>query len=372
MAFCGGAVNHDEFFVGIQSVVGKEVPIIGGSALGIITNTFLSYEGHPAGVAILQSGSLKCAIATAGDLDKDEELAGKRIAEQLSSEKLDESLLLLFYDSIKIPPPAEGGPPVMNSSTPLLAGIKEVLEKNIPIIGSGVIGDFSFSPTQQFCSSYVANQSAVGALLSGDFTAYTKVAHGCTPMDGIYRTVTKTEGEFLYDLDNKPVVEVIDEIYGNQEWQQQMPVKRLTIGVNMGGRYEEFQEQNYVNRLISGALPDGKGIVMFESDLEVGTEIQFLLRDANKMFESAKKIASEALAQIAADGKEPVFGFYVNCAGRSASFSETLKEEASEVVDIFNEHNIPLFGFYTGVELAPFHGVNRGLDWTGVLTIFAT
>ncbi len=28
----------------------------------------------------------------------------------------------------------------------------------------------------------------------------------------------------------------------------------------------------------------------------------------------------------------------------------------------------PLIGFYSGVEIAPFNGYSRPLDWTGVLT----
>jgi hypothetical protein len=46
-------------------------------------------------------------------------------------------------------------------------------------------------------------------------------------------------------------------------------------------------------------------------------------------------------------------------------------EEAAEVQKVLGERNIPLIGFYSGVELAPLLGRTRGLDWTGVLTILA-
>ena len=64
-------------------------------------------------------------------------------------------------------------------------------------------------------------------------------------------------------------------------------------------------------------------------------------------------------------------GLYIDCAGRSAKTSETLTEEASEVQNIFNRYNAPLFGFYSGVEVAPLLGKSRGLDWTGVLLVLA-
>jgi hypothetical protein len=32
-----------------------------------------------------------------------------------------------------------------------------------------------------------------------------------------------------------------------------------------------------------------------------------------------------------------------------------------------NKHRIPLFGIYSGVEIAPYNNRSIGLDWTGVL-----
>ncbi len=77
------------------------------------------------------------------------------------------------------------------------------------------------------------------------------------------------------------------------------------------------------------------------------------------------------MAEICDQGKVPFFALYFDCAGRNARFSDTLEEEASEIVAALNRHQIPLLGFYSGVEVAPLLGRSRGLDWTGVLTVFA-
>jgi small ligand-binding sensory domain FIST len=177
------------------------------------------------------------------------------------------------------------------------------------------------------------------------------------------------EGSVIYEVDGRPIVGIIDEMYGNQDWQKQLPVQRLSIGVNHGDKYGEYQEGGYVNRLITGILPEGKGIVMFEPDLDEGTEILFMLRDSKQMMRSARQNSSKLMAQIKADGRKPVFGLYVDCAGRTAAISETLTEEASEIVDLFNQSAIPLLGFYSGVEVAPMLDKSRGLDWTGVLLV---
>jgi hypothetical protein len=369
IAFCSGQVNHEEYFGGLQMVVGNQVPIIGGSAIGIITNESLSYEGHPAGAAIIESETIQIRVVSVGGLDKNEKLAGQKLAKKLS-DSIDGRLLLIFYDSIK-KAPTETTPPAINASPPLIKGIEKTLKSNVPIIGGGVIGDYEFNHTKQFCGSYVDDQSVVGALLGGDFKPYYGIMHGCSPKDGIYHTITRIEGPVIYEVDGRPIVDLIDDQYGNKDWRKQVPVRRLTIGINHGEKYGDFKEKNFVNRLITGVLSNGEGIVIFEPDLKEGTEILFMLRNNKMMIESARKNSAGLLEKIITNGEKPVFGLYIDCAGRAAKVSETLTEEASEVQDVFNKYDTPFLGFYSGVEVAPLLGKSRGLDWTGVLLVLA-
>ncbi|MCP4575601.1 MAG: hypothetical protein GY846_04895 [Deltaproteobacteria bacterium] len=368
IAFSSGQLDQDDFFRGVQSVVGTETPIIGGSAIGVITNEHLSYRGCPAAVAIIQSDRILYQVASANRLDKDEKLAGETLAKNLTNHSEGKALIIL-YDSVKISA-KEDSPPVLNASSPLIEGIEK--EFKIPIWGAGLLGDYDFNrPPRQFCGSHVDSQSVVGILLSGDFTPYFRIMHGCSPLDGVYHRITKKEGAVIYELDGQSIVEMIDEIYGNQDWRHRHPVDLLTIGINDGKRFEDPKEANYVNRLITGALPDGKGVAIFEPDLESGMEIQFMLRDSDKMIASTKKNSSELMEQIKADGKKALLGLYIDCAGRSAGYSNTATEEASEVQKVLNRYETPLIGFYSGVEIAPFLQKSRGLDWTGVLLVLA-
>jgi len=369
IAFCNNNVNAESFFEGIKNVIGDATPVIGGSSVGIITNQVISYESYPAGIVIVEDQDVELQIVSADEIDKDEFKAGQMLANQLSYEENDK--ILLFYDSVK-QPPAGAAPPKMNSSIPLLKGIEKTMNMLIPVIGGGTIGDPDFSPTVQFTGDQVKTQNAVALLLRGNLSTDWTIMHGCTPKDGIYHRITKIEGSVIYELDNQPIVEKINQMYGDEEWQKQLPIKRLTIGINHGERFaSEYSESDYVNRLILGVLPDKSGIVIFEEDLEEGTEMQFMLRDSKTMIESAKRNAEKLINDVIDNDKEPIWGFYIDCAGRSAAFSESLTEEAEEVQKIFNKHNIPLFGFYSGVEIAPFIDKNRGLDWTGVLVIFS-
>ncbi|OPY69247.1 MAG: FIST N domain protein [Syntrophorhabdus sp. PtaU1.Bin050] len=368
-AFCTNNVDPIYFFDDIKKVVGEDVPIVGGSAIGTISNDFLCYSNSTVGVMILQSETIRFRLRSAGGLDKDETETGERLIKDiLQEQEAKDGLFMVMYDSIKMPP-GPNSPPVMNSSSYLLAGIEKGLERPIPIVGAGLVGDYNMGPTFQFCGSSVGTEQAVGLMLNGDFASHYQIMHGCTPLDGIYHQITNIKGPVLYELDGRPIVEVINEMLGDEEWQKERPVDFLTIGVHYGERFGEYREGEYVNRLITGVTPDKKGVMLFEPDLEDGMEIQFMVRDPERMIESARRNTNLLLKSLTEKGSRPLFGIYVDCAGRAGNYLNTGIEEAAEVQSLFNYYNIPLFGFYTGVEIAPLIGKSRGLDWTGVLLV---
>jgi len=369
LAFCKGTLDHHAFLAGLRSVVGDEVPIVGGSAIGIITNDQLSYGRVAAGCAVVEDDALTIRIASASDLNLDECSAGIRLAQSLSTHPEDR-ILLLFYDSVKTPP-LDNQAPILNGSSFLLDGIRQGPPSDLPVVGAGLVGDYGLGPTSQFCGFKVAQQAACGVVLGGPYETHLRIMHGCSPLDGVYHTITHMKGSVLFELDGQSVVEMIDKLFGNQAWRDRHPLDLLTVGVNHGARFEEPCEAHYVNRLITGVSPDGKGICLFEPDLEPGMEIQFMVRDSARMIDSAKRNAWDLLRNIQSAGENPLWGIYVDCAGRAAAYLNSTAEEAAEVQAAFNHYGVPLFGFYSGVEIAPLLGKSRGLDWTGVLLVLA-
>jgi small ligand-binding sensory domain FIST len=174
----------------------------------------------------------------------------------------------------------------------------------------------------------------------------------------------------VYEIDGMPAMDVIDNLLMNQEWQKRLPLLLVTLGVNHGEKYAPYNEKNYVNRLIVGIVPEDKAIVLFEADFENGTEFQFMRRSAELMEESAEKGSRAAMAYIQENNLEPFFALYIDCAGRTAGFSGSKNEEAS-IIQKNIGRDIPLLGFYSGVEIAPLMGKSRGLDWTAVLLVLS-
>ena len=61
-------------------------------------------------------------------------------------------------------------------------------------------------------------------------------------------------------------------------------------------------------------------------------------------------------------GQDNLLGLYIDCAGRASARSGSSVEEAALVVEGLDP-SIPLMGFYSGVEVAPFSGLpSRPLD----------
>jgi hypothetical protein len=368
LAFCSGELEAEAFHAGVRAAVGPRAPILGGSAIGVLVNDQLGQQGAPAGVAVLELGAQLRGLAAVEGVDRDEREAGRRLGRSLAAQgEAGAQALLLFYDSIRTPATASS-PPVMNASRPLIAGLAEGLPGCPPVVGAGVLADLAFGPTWQFCGDAVRRQHAVAALLGPGLALGIQVMHGCTPMDGIPHRLTRVEGGVIREIDGRPAAGRIDEVYGSRDWRSQRPVDRLTLGVHRGEPFG-LGEEGYVNRLITGVLPDGESVGLFEPDLEDGAEVIFMLRDPVLMIESARAGSRAALAQLRATGARPRFALYVDCAGRAAAISRTATEEAAEVQAAMNQGGIPLLGFYSGVEVAPVGGESRGLDWTGVLLL---
>ena len=366
LAFSGGRHEPEAVYEGIRSEV-EDTPIVGGSAIGVITNSNLGYAGHEVGVAALPA-DLTIETAAAGALDQGERDTGLELGSVLACRRnLDEKLSLLFYGSVRRPPPPE---PVLNVSSYLLDGFEEAMGPSLPpVVGAGLIASFAFDIGKEFTGQAVADQHAVATLLSGDCAAYTAILHGCQPISD-YHTITRVEGPVVYEIDDRPALDVIDGLLGNRDWQHQLPLLLVTLGVNHGDKYAPYDESHYVNRLIVGVVAEEKAIVLFEADFENGTEFQFMRRNAQLMEASAEKGCREALACLEGDGLDPFFALYIDCAGRTAAFSGAEREEAAIVQEIIGEQ-VPLLGFYSGVEIAPLLGKSRGLDWTGVLMMLS-
>ena len=358
IVFCSGIHDPQAFLKGINSILTNTL-IVGGSCIGIITNSFIEYEGYESAVTVFASDVLTFKTFIQGDLNVDERECGKLLGQKIV-DALDPSDygMMIFYDSSK-----QNSPPLLNFATWLFDGLTSVIPKHLVCAGAGLLSDMQFNTAYQFFNDQIITQSAVSVIFGGFGKMYTTILHGCKP-GGSYYTITKVNGPIIEEINHLPSLEVIDQMLGSQHG---IPWKDfsffITLGVNRGEKFATFDEKNYANRLVLSVNEDQKSITMFEPDLKEGDEIQLMRRSVD--LEYVRKGIGDLLEQVSS--KKILYAFYIDCAGRAKPYTGGSLEDAVEVIKILG--HIPIMGMYSGVEIAAIRGVLQPLDWTGVLCV---
>lgn len=374
LAFCSGDVDAHGFYAGLRQHLGEWVPIVGGSAMGLAFGEQLHAVGPCAAVVIMTGDDWEWQLATSHDIYRDPQLAGEVLAGQLASAD-DSRCLLMLYDSIRFAATATQ-PPVLIPSGPMISGAHHQRLKHVPLFGAGVLGDGQFNLTWQFTGDAVSRHSACLLQFSGDFAVFSCIMHGCVPLTPQRFTVTDVFGQYLYQLDQQPVVALFDQLTGGHQWRHlqyapsgdRLPVTTLALARPLS---EQAGEQQLVTRLLSGVLPGDEAVVLFEPDLAKGQQVMVMRRDPALMVASARDNTKALLQQLAEQGYQGRLALYFDCGGRMSAISGSSEEEAAVVRDLVQQAGIPFLALYTGVEIAPLQGGSYGLDWSGVLVIMA-
>jgi hypothetical protein len=363
LAFSGGRHDPEKIHAGIQSVFG-DIPIVGGCAVGIITSEEISYTGYECGIALFCDVDAKPMVLTANHLDKGEFEAGKRLGEQLRKNAEDNQSVIVFYDSVRSVPP-----PVLNVGSLLMDGLYEGLgEKPLNIFGAGLVGDLQYSTSFLFDGKKVCKHAAMAIVLPSTWLGNTTIMHGCTPLSN-FLEITRIEGPVIYELEGRPALDVLmEKVSPTGEGLSDINFSMtVALGVKYGDLYASFDESSYVSRLIMDVNPENGSVTLFEADFKMGQKVQIMSRNNQVVLDSVHQQSQKILDVV--DPNEFRWAFYIDCAGRTSEFCGAETEEATILQEVL-DNKLPLFGFYSGVELAPFLGRTRPLDWSGVLTVF--
>jgi hypothetical protein len=344
----------------VLSVVGQ-VPIVGGGAVGTITNDRFGYAGDQIAIACIWLEGVRCELLVEDGLLESEEDTGKRLGRRLAGlGTTRESPVVLFYDAID----RTGGDVRMIMATWLLAGLEQGLGFLPDLTGAGMMGDYICTPTLQWTGEDVSEHRAIALAFSGDVRIDNAIMHGCRPATRYY-TVTKADKQVILEINGQPALQFLDELLDGVIPPESYPFF-LIFGVNRGDKWGEFDENSYASRLCLAIDKEHGGVVMFEPDMVEGTEFQIMYRSFDLGYMKPK---IESLFEGLGD-REPVFALYIDCAGRAAGYGGVDMEDAV-VLQNTVAGRVPILGIYTGVEIASIGGRPRGLDWTGVFCLFS-
>jgi small ligand-binding sensory domain FIST len=295
---------------------------------------------------------------------KDREFeAGYNLAKKMHDAKVSkDASVLVFYDSVKTTSPE--GQPDLNLATPILDGYYSFTNYWPTFAGMGGMGEINFLyPCQAWAGNELGRHFLGGAAISGSIKMDTVIMHGTRPMSG-YHLITKAEKNIVFELDGKPALDVIDDLLGGSVAWEAFPLL-ITLGVNNGDKFSDYDEENYASRLCLAIDRDRKALIMFETDLTEGSEVQLMQRNINFNYIPAQ--VNKLLAKVG--DRKPLLGLYIDCLGRVCGYSGLPEEESLEVIKALGD--LPFFGIFSGVEIANVGPSVKALDWTGVLCIFS-
>lgn len=364
IAFVGGRHDAEVALAELASVLGP-IPIVGGSSVGCIGGGQVGYSGFEVAVTLFPARLGEFVMITTDDLGGREFAAGECLGRRIAALNRVEPTVLLFFDSLIDP----GPPPEFHPCSQLVDGLYAGLDGHaVRLSGAGMLADFNLTQSWLYDGARVARHAAVAVVCPPSVEADTAIFHGCIPVSGYYE-ITRIDGATLYELDGQPAISIIQQFVPPDMLQDRFELMfHVTIGQNHGPRFADFDERNFVNRLVLDVDRQNGALRLFDADFAEGAFVQIMLRDADKVLESVR-LGSARVAE-GLSGRKPLVAFYFDCAGRAGALSGLPTEEAAIVQGNLGAE-VPLCGFYSAVEIAPILGRSRPLDWTGVLTVIA-
>lgn len=335
-----GAVGYDqrEMLAGVTSVTG-DAPLVGCSAEGTITQKGSVETNRTIAVMAIASDDMTFKTFLAQGLKENSEKAASDIASQVKRSGSDSAkLLMIFPDGLNI------------SSTPFLSILESNLPAHMRIVGGGASDNATFQKTYQYFNGKVFEDSVPAVAIGGKIAVEIVVSHGCAPM-GLERTVTKSNGRFLQEIDGKTAWSVFKEyLDGDPQTLQGSDVVHLCVAEKLPEKLSKIYDP-YVIRGPLG-LDEKSGGLFFHAEMPAGTKIKMSRRDPEKI--SQKAASSTQQIKTKHPGKSPLAVFQLDCAGRGRMIfgTRTNEMEVAPLQDAFGK-TVPWIGFHTYGEIAP-------------------
>jgi len=237
---------------------------------------------------------------------------------------------------------------------------------SFPIVGAAASGALA-SPgtTCQWLGTEHRTDGVSGVLLRGEFETLTGVAQGCQPFGQAY-TITKAEGNVVYELAFTPAVDALKEALDQLTPQQKENVgPTIFAGIAMDEYDSERQRGDFLIRNLIGMNPDDGSIAIGE-EVRVGQTLQFNRRTADAAHIDLTQTTS-ALREKLGD-RQAAFGLYFNCLGRGFGLYGRPDHDVTAIREEIGV--LPLVGFFGNAEFAPVGGRNHVHSYTGGLVVF--
>jgi len=224
----------------------------------------------------------------------------------------------------------------------LVKGLNDHFPKNVIVTG-GLAADAG-----RFSKTYVGLNAVPtpGKIVAiGHYGNNLKVHHGSKggwDEFGPIRTVTKSEGNILYELDGKNALDLYKKYLGDKA--KELPGAALLFPLSL----IDTDGSKLVRTIL--AIDEESGSMTFAGDLPQDAQVRFMMANFDRLIDGAAMAAESSFVGI--NSHEPEYVLMISCIGRKIVLDQRIEEEVESVKDVFGE-NAVYSGFYSNGEISP-------------------
>ncbi|HEX2871013.1 MAG TPA: FIST C-terminal domain-containing protein [Polyangiaceae bacterium] len=246
------------------------------------------------------------------------------------------------------------------------------------VLGAGTVGDAPIVCVAQ--DGVVSSGPAGGMVLSGITMPLVRASAACRLLMPL-KTITKTRGSMVLEIEGAPALEVLSSVADNLEDQPLVfvalapPVRDdpVTTDPALERRLEQRHSERpperpeVLIRAVQGVDPVRRGLLVSD-EVRPGMRLAFAVRDAKAAREDLQTAVRELLRE--ANGAAPRFGIYINCAGRGSSLYGQKDVDLKILKARLGE--LPLAGMQSSFEVSEVAGKPALQLYTGIVGIFTS
>ncbi len=250
------------------------------------------------------------------------------------------------------------------NGTELINGMRTSLPEGVNATG-GLAGDgAAFEKTLVISNSAKIESGLITALsFYGDDIQIGYGSLGGWDSFGVERSVTKSEGNILYEIDNLPALELYKSFLGEKA--KDLPASGLLFPLSMR---TEADAEPVVRTIL--AVDEEKQSLTFAGDIPEGSHIKLMKANIDRLINGAENAAQVSMNPLTSKGAQ--LAILISCVGRKLVLKQMVEEEVEAVQEVVGDHAM-LTGFYSYGEMAPFlEGANCELhNQTMTITTFS-
>jgi hypothetical protein len=329
-------------------------PLTGCSAEGTIAAEDADESNFSVVVTAISSDELQWTNGIASGLRANSRAAGQQVAQNLQSDFSSAAIgLFVFPDALAV------------NFDNFVSGLEGYLspDRFLPLWGGAAGDNFARRQTYQYYDDEVVSDGVAYALLSGEAQAAWAISHGCIPIGG-ERKVTRCQGNIIYEIDGKPILEVIKEYIPDPDLVANWYRYALTLALCFKAP-EYFEGEEYIVQGIP-RINEDDGSITIQTEVSEGMSVWFSSRDKEKLATGLDRMATQIKHQLG--DAQPKLVFQFDCSSRGKMMFRD--QERTQLLGRFRQSvgpDAPWVGFYTYGEIGPVAEHNLRHIYTAVV-----